>query len=148
MRLVSNPLGLTADLPCSENPFRRFAEVGLALDFFAQRELEIPASSFSLPSFLGAAALEAPSVDDSLSGVMGGAEVVTCGRIAFLRLLVMKVRWRGDAEACLEINCLWVAHRMVLEGASSVDRGDALARRRASAALRSSIDLFVVSIVN
>lgn len=86
-------------------------------------------------------------MEDSLLGVVGAA-VVTGGRIAFLRLLVMKVRWRGDAEACLGINCLWLAHRTLLDGASRVERGDAFERRRMSAALRSSIDLFIVSIIN
>jgi hypothetical protein len=120
----------------------------VALDFIPQRELDASATTSSLVSFLGSAALEAPSVEDSLSGVVGGAAVVTGGRIAFLRLLVMKVRWRGDAEACLEINCLWLAHRTLLDGASRVERGDAFERRRTSAALRSSIDLFIVSIIN
>jgi hypothetical protein len=87
---------------------------------------------------------ETASVVDSLLGGVGGAEVVACGRNALLRLLVTKVRREGDAEIRLEVNCLWLAHRMLLEGASRVEKGDALERMRASATLRSSIDFCFV----
>jgi len=158
MRPMSNSPGLGCD-----KPLRRVDALGevdlaidpdskgealVALDGFAQRELDKRANVSSVISFLGSSALGVVSLEDSISGIVEGAEVVASGRIAFLRLLVISVRRKGDAEVCLEINCLWVAHRILLEGTSRVERGDAFERRRASAALRSSIVLFIVSIIN
>lgn len=98
-------------------------------------------SSFAWGSF------EASSVVESLSGAVGGAEV-TAGRIALRRLLVPKLRREGGAQVYLGVNCLWLAHRMLLEGMSRFERGDALERIRASAALRSSIALCIVSAID
>jgi len=91
-------------------------------------------------------------VADSSLGAVGGAEVVACGRNALLRLLVPKRRREADAEICLDVKCLWLAHLILrqggeeCQGASRVERGDALERMRASAALRSSIDLCRVTV--
>ena len=74
------------------------------------------------------------------SGDSGFDDVVVAeGRKADLLLVVLKHLWKLDA--LLHANCRFELHRMLLLGLSTAAKGDAWHRRRASATLRSSIDL-------
>jgi hypothetical protein len=72
----------------------------------------------------------------------GGAAVVTAdGFRAHLRVVVDRFRCNDRGYELLQLNCLLVAHLPVLVGARHIARGEGCERRRASATLRSSIDL-------
>jgi hypothetical protein len=72
----------------------------------------------------------------------GGAKVVvTEGLNAFLLVAVLRCRCDWHLEEHLKPNCLLGSHRTVIDGLST-DAREPCERRSASAARRSSIDLF------
>jgi hypothetical protein len=78
----------------------------------------------------------------------GAAVVVALGRSADFEIEDVNVRLQGAEMEYLEPNCCLAAHLAAEDCVSSCTRGETWVRRRQSAALRSSIVLYIFSMRN